>query len=294
MADERIPLDNDPNAGGEAAALEQEARETAWLPKDEYKGDPERWVPPDAWLERGRELAPLIKAQNKGLKADLERERQARLSLEAQLMANNAALAELQSTQDRSVKDELAEAIVEVKDKIKQASEANDYSLVADLTEQLTDLKLSAREAVAAERTKPKGNGADAGNGNGQPQVSPAFNAWYEKNRDWYGVDLDRTDLVELIGKKLVRQGLKDAEFYTAVDREMAKQSKGSGVDRYGSPSTGSSRSGTSLKKGYSDLPADARRDCDSFKNQLVGPAKKHKTLDAWRQRYADQYFAQE
>ena len=53
------PVETD-KANGEAKESdpnEAAARADGWLPKDEYKGDPEKWVDPKTWVEKG----PLLK-----------------------------------------------------------------------------------------------------------------------------------------------------------------------------------------------------------------------------------------
>jgi hypothetical protein len=74
--------------------VEAEAREMGWLPKEKFKGDPTLWRPADEYLKRGKELMPLMQAENRRLKkqlADLE-ERTAK-TIESLGRMNKVALA---------------------------------------------------------------------------------------------------------------------------------------------------------------------------------------------------------
>lgn len=52
--------------------FEAEAKEHGWSPKEDFKGDPNRWVDAEAFMKRADEMMPLLKATNARLKRDLE------------------------------------------------------------------------------------------------------------------------------------------------------------------------------------------------------------------------------
>lgn len=52
--------------------FEAEAREHGWRPKDEFPGDPTKWVDAEAFMKRADEVMPLLKAQNTRLKRDFD------------------------------------------------------------------------------------------------------------------------------------------------------------------------------------------------------------------------------
>lgn len=52
---------------------EERAREMGWRPIEEFSGPREKFVDAEEFLERGETLAPLVAAQNRKLKADLEK-----------------------------------------------------------------------------------------------------------------------------------------------------------------------------------------------------------------------------
>ncbi len=52
--------------------FEAEAKEHGWSPKEDFKGDPNRWVDAETFMKRADEMMPLLKAQNQKLKRDLD------------------------------------------------------------------------------------------------------------------------------------------------------------------------------------------------------------------------------
>jgi hypothetical protein len=95
--------------------FDAEARELGWLPKEEFKGDPSRWTDAETFVRKGDEVMPLIKAQNKRLKREVEdlkkqfRQASAHFS-KAEERAYTRALADLTAKQEAAVESgDLAE-----------------------------------------------------------------------------------------------------------------------------------------------------------------------------------------
>ena len=60
------PIENTPRD------FEAEAREHGWSPKEEFKGDPARWVDAETFMKRADEMMPLLKAANSRQKREIE------------------------------------------------------------------------------------------------------------------------------------------------------------------------------------------------------------------------------
>jgi hypothetical protein len=88
--------------------FDAEARELGWLPKEEFKGDATRWTDAETFVRKGETVLPLIKAQNKALKREVEdlkkqfRQASAHFS-KAEERAYARALADLQEKQEAAV-----------------------------------------------------------------------------------------------------------------------------------------------------------------------------------------------
>ena len=50
---------------------EQEARNLGWVPQEEFRGDPGKWVDAETFVERGHTIMPILKSNNKKLEEQL-------------------------------------------------------------------------------------------------------------------------------------------------------------------------------------------------------------------------------
>ena len=95
-----------------APEVETKARETGWVPKDEYRGDPAKWRPADKWVERGEQGA----AENKRLKERITRLEQDSADKIANLERMSAAALKAQRAQIESQYETVKEKAVELGD----------------------------------------------------------------------------------------------------------------------------------------------------------------------------------
>ena len=129
--------------------------------------------------------------------------------------------------------------------------------------------------------------------------VPPAeLKEWNEEN-PWFGTDKRKTALALGIAQELREGGEKSTGrvFFDKVKEEM-EATLGTKVRAAETSKVEGGRNGSDLesprsggKKSFSSLPADAKAACDADARQFVGPAKKHKTIDEWRARYAQIYY---
>lgn len=54
---------------------DSEAREMGWVPKTEFKGEPEKWKPADQFVRDGEKILPIVRSQLKRAQEELARER---------------------------------------------------------------------------------------------------------------------------------------------------------------------------------------------------------------------------
>lgn len=53
--------------------FEKEALQDGWSPKEEWKGDPEQWVDAKEFVERGENIRPILQANNRKLRGEVEK-----------------------------------------------------------------------------------------------------------------------------------------------------------------------------------------------------------------------------
>lgn len=116
--------------GGEVVVerdFEAEAKEHGWSPKEDFKGDPSRWVDAEAFMKRADEMMPLLKATNARLKRDLE-------SIRKDL---KRATAHFEGAEKRAYD----RAKSEIEGRIENAAEAGDVEAAKAAMKELGELK---------------------------------------------------------------------------------------------------------------------------------------------------------
>jgi hypothetical protein len=190
------------------------------------------------WHDERREKERAIREREEALKFAQLREQEIKQLKERAEVSKKAML-------DHAMNAATVELSV-AKDKLKQAYESGDSTLITDAQEALTDAKLKIqnisrikpslqREEERVEQnqqvTTPQVSQA--------PQADPKAEAWREKNT-WFGVDEEMTALALGLHEKLVRSGVdpNTDEYYRRVDETMRKRFPESFDDEEEQPQT--------------------------------------------------------
>lgn len=285
MAEEEGTVVVESKATPEAQAA---AEKLGWIPPKRFKGDPERFIDADAYIERGETVLPIVKEHNKRLQGEVETLRQKTEAQEKALAEAKEAIALIEERHSVETQKAVAAARKQVKEQLAKASEDGDHEGVAELTDQLT--QLNAAEKEAPKKEKPTESAPSF-------VPHPDLRAWNEEH-EWFGTNRRLTALALGIAQELREAGEKSVgrHFYDLVAAEVEKETGRRKAEPRGDKVEGSrsSEEGTSRangKKAYANLPADAKAACDADTNKFVGPTKRYKTQAEWRQRYADMYF---
>lgn len=267
--------------------FEEKARAIGWVDKAEYKGSPDKWVDAKTYVERGEQYIPFLRATNKKLETKLG-------TLEAKIRAQDAALAAIQESTEKTAKAATEDSIKDLRAQIVQAQKDGDLEKAEELREQLDDQRASLRQRPAAQAPTPAGAGGQ--------QLPPEWNEWLSENGWWNDDPAMRAASVEISRQMALRGEITEAMPYRErLDRisaatkarfhfgENERRVQPSRVE--GSRASGGSNSGGA--RGYSDLPPEAKAACDrpELVNRLVGEGKKFKDIRSWRESYANKYF---
>lgn len=271
---------------------ETKARAMGWQPKEDFKGDPEKWVSAKEYVERGENLMPLIKAENRRLSSRVE-QLTAKVT-ESETLLKNAqesieALKEFNSEANRRAMKESREAIVGL---IEEAREEGKVKDEIELGSRLhaVDAAIKEAEKSSGKEEKPKENGKEAAI---DPTQTAEFKAWAEAN-PWFQTDRRRTGLAMGIADEIKKEEpeLKGRAFLDRVTEEVEKVfGRPASKVESGGKGTGG---GAKKSKAYDDLPPEAKTACARFANRMVGPGKAYKTEAEWQTRYTTDFFAQE
>lgn len=273
------------------------ARESGWRPKEEFRGDPEKWVEADVWVTRGENFFPIIKADRDRARAEAQELRAKTKELSDLLTASQEAIQALKEHQSETTKRHVKAAESALKTRLREAREAGNLDEELAIQDELTDLR-AAREAAPAPAPKP----APAPPAPAAPTEDPATAAWVGAN-PWFTSNARKRGYAMGVADEIrndpATKGLVGKAFFEELDRRLADDpvinppapNKFADGKPAGSPST----SGASGRKlGYADLPADAKAACDSQAKLLVGPGRAFKNADEWRANYAATYFSME
>ena len=242
---------------------QKEARIFGWVPKEEFRGYEDDWVDAEVFVKLGKEINPILRKNNELLMKKLDEKAK-------EIDSIKASVEEFKKFQKESFERKTAEyeiSIAELKSKKREAIAEGNGDAVVDIDDQIDSLKEAQREAKAEAKAKAEVPPT------AQASIpdDPELQSWLGRNQ-WFGPDTEMTDVANGLGASVRRQfpHLTGRDFLDKLDDKVKEyfphkftgnKSKGSAVD-----SSGSVRgSGSSGKKSYDNLPADAKQACDRF-----------------------------
>ena len=229
-----------------APEVVEEAREGGWKPKHEMR-DPSKYVDPETFVKRGREILPIVNKNNERLKREIA-------ELKASLDKSNMSVKQLQEYHSKLEERAYDRAMKDLKAQKRGAIEAGDFAAAADIEDELDELKTRKPEPAAQEPTP-------------QQQDTAFFNEWRGENRSWFNDD--NPDLVDHANAVALRIRRQSPELIGRpfLD-EITKAVKKAFPEKFGSPRKapsaveGGNAGGASSRNGevkIADLPPEAR-----------------------------------
>lgn len=241
----------------------EEARVDGWVPKDEWRGDPEKWVDADTFVERGRHIRPILEANNRRLRDELGQVREV-LDRTAKMVAERERKAEEIGYQ---------RAKAEIDAEKRAAVQSGDLEAYDNAIQREAALKRP--EEPKEEQSKP-----------GTPD--PVLQGWMNENA-WYTKDNESTQYAISMADYIrnTQPNLEGRPFLDAVKKEVEIRfpNKFSNPAR-SAPSAvaGATRPAAGGKgRTFNDLPSDAKRVCMQMERMGIK-----------RDDYVKDYFAQE
>lgn len=277
-------------ANDEPNAIEAEAREQGWLPKEEYKGKPDKWVDAEEFVERGKQALPLLRKNNERLQANQNTLNQRILQLEALVKARDEDIDAMQDLHNEQLRERTETLRKELKAKLKAAKEDNDTDAEVEATDELIRLNAVSEETEAG-KSAPKSKEAPK-TARATPDT-PEYLAWQSEN-PWYLSDMERTFEANQVAQRMVFEmqagklpDMRGEAFFAELDKRLSRVARPSGGRVEGS------RGGESRSKAnghtYSDLSREEKAICDKFAGRFVKPDGKWTTTEAYRKHYVKQ-----
>lgn len=218
---------------------ETPARESGWTPKEDFKGDPEKWVDAKEWVER----APLFDEMKK---------------LRRKAKALEGTVNQLKDHYQRVEENAYKRAVDTLKAEKMKALEEGDHKRVMEVDDELDELRNKKVQTVQA------------------PQVDPAYERWLESNT-WYDTNAELREYADFVGLRYAREnpGKSPEEYWDYAARRTREQFP----DRFQnarrsspSPVEGGSKNTTTRggKPRWSELPEHFQKAGDRFVRQGV------------------------
>ena len=249
-------------------AILTEAKSQGWVEKEAYRGNPNDWVSAETFVERGRQILPILRKNNENLVKDLQHTKE-------QLKEFREAAEDFKKFQKESYErkaQEYEDRIASLKESRAQAISEGDGQRVNVLDDAIDAAKDSLKEAkqVAKEAATPP-TPEPATN-----TIDPTLQTWLDRN-DWFGKDRRMTSIVNGIGEsiRLENPELKGQPFLDKLDEVLEEEFPGrfTKASKKASPvESGAGRQGrgSANAKSYDNLPAEAKSACDRFVKQKL------------------------
>lgn len=263
-------VDADTSAGDEAAsaaaaAVEAEASKMGWTPKEQFKGDPAKWRPADEFVERGKNMLPIVQATVK---------RQERELSELRTTVQDFA-AHMSKTEQRAYD----RALADLKAQRAAAIAAGDGETFEKVDEAITDLNKEVQaKAVKAAPAKAEDD--------------PVYAEWEGRNTWLKDPKMSAFGTAAANYLRSTGETAQGAEFLELVTKEVKTKfpDKFTNPRREVAPAVeGAAPAARKGGKSYADMPADARAACDRMAKNGYGSDAK--AMGEFKASYVKQYF---
>jgi hypothetical protein len=312
-------------AGGEDAPLpihedvDRVARANGWRPREQFKGDPEKWVPADVFVARGLENPDMLRANNSILVQKMDRmERQNATvvnGLKAQLDETLGTVATMTTMMRTSEQRAYERARRELKAEQAKAVETGDTA-----TFQRLDTEIEQLEKTKPAEPPPKPAQTQPVPGT-PPPVPPEAQAFFQRN-PWYHQNPDLMKEADIIhmGLLAARKDLSLEDNLAEVERRIKAQfpertggtraaptaaanghDDQGGEDRQNGPQAVMPSSGGAPRRAagrftFDSMPKDSKDAYTKYADQLKradeNAGRKHEPLskDEWARTYWSQF----
>lgn len=188
----------DENKTPELTPVQEEALSQGWVPKEEFDGDPEKFVDAAEFIRRG-ELFRKIESQSKEMK-ELKKAMAefARHNSKIREVEYERALTSLKAEKKQALAEGDADKVVEIDDRldlVKDQQRLNQQQAIQQATQQTSD------------------------------EVHPELANWISRN-SWYESDRRMRTFADSLGVELAKEGLSPREVLKEVEKEVKERFK--------------------------------------------------------------------
>ena len=248
--------------------LEARARRMGWHPKDDYNGPAGKWVDAKTFIERSETELPILRERLRSQDRALS-QHQAKLgAVETRLNDTLAVVEDMRQLAHNAETRSYNRAKRELEQQMQAAVDAADTAGYVRAKAEFDALQAPPAAPVKKEVVKEAGAKAT-------PTIEPEVAEWVSAN-NWFNVDPVLNAMATALHGQYLKEhpGLSLPDNLAKVKEECQRRFPDKfGITRKattpavneGGSGRDVSRSTNPKKKGYNDLPAEAKRECDRF-----------------------------
>lgn len=269
-----------------------EATKLGWKPLEKWKGDADKWIPPDEFVEFGQKALPILQQNNRRMQQELLTRDQKLGTLETQLKTVTQQLEKLDKHYSEATKRAVEQTKRQLLTDLREARDSGDVEAEQQLLGQLDDVREALRDS-----NKKQENKKDAPATPPTVEVDPDAQSFIADN-PWFDKDKKRTKAFLRITEDMRDEGVTTtgrAFLDEALERlEESEEGKDGDDDRRPTSKVESSNTRSSSRKSgtFASLPAEARKICHDDADIFVGEGKLYKNLKEWENEYARIYYS--
>ncbi len=246
----------------ELSSEEQLAADNGWVPKDQWKGDPDSWRPAKEFNDRGEFFKRIDRLEHKN--KELQQ-----------------AMTFLTDQQKRQYMAGFNDAINKLRAQRDHALEEGDNLQAQRINDKIDEVKEKAKEAQVAMKPAPAA----------PPEPSATYTNWASRN-DWYTKDKVLTKFAEAVGATFKEENPQSSEtdmlrhVETEVKREFAHKFSPKGPPSPDGEGRGATNKTSSTGK-YSSVEGTLTSEQKTIMNTII------KTTGMTKEEYLKQYSGQ-
>ena len=238
-------------------AIEVTAREQGWVPKEEFRGAEDQWRPADEFVERGKEINPILRKQNEKLTTQIEGLTGQLTDMQHDNTEQRETFKQFLDHTKGQLKKEYDGKVKELESSMREAAEAGEVEQYDVHKKELDSLEEPTEIVKEVEKKAA-------------PAADPVFDKWALDN-PWYMNNPSMRASADAFGGGLVANNHPAGEpFLDAIREQMEKmypdEFKNSKRELPGQTEKGEKVAPTGDEEHtYENLPADAKASCDRF-----------------------------
>lgn len=238
---------------------EKRARAMGWRPKEEFKGDPDKWVDAAQFADNADKSLPLAKAEARRALERADR-------LEAELRKQQEDIKRFAAFHAKVEEDSYNRAREQLRRELIEARHSFDADKELQVEDQLRALDYEQRTRSTPQQREPEQPQA--------PQVDPEVSHWLEDAGKTWGKNPRAVQMSQMVAEEMRKNGEDSTgvAFLEKVKHAMRKEFpqffEGMTNERRSNPPAVASGTGTAPRakgKTFADLPADAKQACRDF-----------------------------